>query len=165
MPTLEKLRASMHVCSLDMKEKLKIELSFTEKSFIIYFIEPLSDINLQEIKNNFFPYISSDYRVINMNYVYIKTIYLDASNLLKFTLYNPLSTSIFTIIFNHFSFKKLNIFGKSVPSLKYLNSMVLEIKQRQSIQTSKNINNFINVIHLFYDFTSVERKYIDIIND
>ncbi len=46
MPTLEKLRASMHVCSLDMKEKLKIELSFTEKSFIIYFIEPLSDINL-----------------------------------------------------------------------------------------------------------------------
>ena len=60
MPTLEKLRASMHVCSLDMKEKLKIELSFTEKSFIIYFIEPLSDINLQEIKNNFFPYISSD---------------------------------------------------------------------------------------------------------
>ena len=165
MPTLEKLRASMHVCSLDMKEKLKIELSFTEKSFIIYFIEPLSDINLQEIKNNFFPYISSDYRVINMNYVYIKTIYLDASNLLKFTLYNPLSTSIFTIIFNHFSFKKLNIFGKSVPSLKYLNSMVLEIKQRQSIQTSKNINNFINVIHLFYDFTSVERKYNNIIND
>jgi len=165
MPSLEKLRASMHVCSLEMKEKLKVELSFTEKSFIIYFIEPLSDINLQEIKNIFFPYISSDFRVINMNYIYIKTIYLDACNLLKFTLYNPLSTSIFTIIFNHFAFKTLNIFAKSVPSFKYLNLMTLEIKRRQNNQISKNINNFIKVINLFYDFRSIERKYNNIINE
>ena len=165
MPSLEKLKASMHVCSLDMKEKLKVELSFTEKSFIIYFIEPLSDINLQEIKNIFFPYISSDFRVINMNYIYIKTIYLDVCNLLKFTLYNPLSTSIFTIIFNHFTFKKLNFFTKSVPSFKYLNLMTLEIKRRQNNQISKNINNFIKVINLFYDFRSIERKYNNIINE
>ena len=165
MPSLEKLRASMHVCSLEMKEKLKVELSFTEKSFIIYFIEPLSDINLQEIKNIFFPYISSDFRVINMNYIYIKTIYLDACNLLKFTLYNPLSTSIFTIIFNHFAFKTLNIFAKSVPSFKYLNLMTLEIKRRQNNQISKNINNFIKVINLFYDFRSIGREYNNIINE
>ena len=101
-----KLRASMHVGSLDMKEKINIELNFTEKSFIIYFIEPLKEKNIEEIKDIFFPYISGDIRLVNMNYLYIKSIFLDGSNILKFTLYNPLSTSIFTLIFNHFKFKK-----------------------------------------------------------
>ena len=94
----------MHVGSLDMKEKINIELNFTEKSFIIYFIEPLKEKNIEEIKDIFFPYISGDIRLVNMNYLYIKSIFLDGSNILKFTLYNPLSTSIFTLIFNHFKF-------------------------------------------------------------
>ena len=165
MPILEKLKASMHVGSLDMKEKIKIELGFTEKSFIIIFVEPLSEMNLKEIKNIFFPFLSSDYRKINMNYIYIKSIYLDICNLLKFTIYNPLSMSIFPLIINHFVFKKKNIFTKTIPSFNYLNSMVVEIKRRQDIQTKNNINNFINIIHLFYDFRSIERKYNNIINE
>jgi hypothetical protein len=43
--------------------------------------------------------------------------------------------------------------------------MTLEIKRRQNNQISKNINNFIKVINLFYDFRSIERKYNNIINE
>jgi hypothetical protein len=43
--------------------------------------------------------------------------------------------------------------------------MVLEIKRRQNNQISKNINNFIKVINLFYDFRSIGREYNNIINE
>ena len=165
MSILYKLKASMHVGSLDLKEKLNIELNFTDKSFIIYFIEPLNEKNIKEIKDIFFPFISGDIRVINMNYLYIKSIYLDDSNILKFTLYNPLSTSIFTLIFNHFKLKKKNLFSKMNPSQNFMNYLVLEIQKKQQIQIKKNINNFINVIHIFYEFRSTKRKYNDIINE
>ena len=165
MSILYKLKASMHVGSLDLKEKLNIELNFTDKSFIIYFIEPLNEKNLKEIKDIFFPFISGDIRVINMNYLYIKSIFLDGSNILKFTLYNPLSTSIFTLIFNHFKLKKKNLFSKMNPSQNFMNYLVLEIQKKQQIQIKKNINNFINVIHIFYEFRSTKRKYNDIINE
>ena len=165
MSVLYKLRASMHVGSLDMKEKINIELNFTEKSFIIYFIEPLKEKNIEEIKDIFFPYISGDIRLVNMNYLYIKSIFLDGSNILKFTLYNPLSTSIFTLIFNHFKFKKKNILSKMNPSPSFMNYLVLEIQKMQQIQVQKNINNFINAIRIFYEFRSTERKYIAIINE
>ena len=165
MSILYKLKASMHVGSLDLKEKLNIELNFTDKSFIIYFIEPLNEKNIKEIKDIFFPFISGDIRVINMNYLYIKSIYLDGSNILKFTLYNPLSTSIFTLIFNHFKLKKKNLFSKMNPSQNFMNYLVLEIQKKQQIQIKKNINNFINVIHIFYEFRSTKRKYNDIINE
>ena len=164
MPILEKLRASMHVGSLDIKEKLKIELTFKERNFIIYFVEPLSEMNLQEIKNIFYPFISDDYRLVKMNYIYIKSIYLDSCKLLKFTLYNPLSTSVFTLMINHLTFKKMNIFANSIPSFNYLNSMVLEIKKRQTVQIQKNIDNFIKVIYLFYHFRDSQRIYNNIIN-
>ena len=165
MSILYKLKASMHVGSLDLKEKLNIELNFTDKSFIIYFIEPLNEKNLKEIKDIFFPFISGDIRVINMNYLYIKSIFLDGNNILKFTLYNPLSTSIFTLIFNHFKLKKKNLFSKMNPSQNFMNYLVLEIQKKQQIQIKKNINNFINVIHIFYEFRSTKRKYNDIINE
>ena len=165
MSILYKLKASMHVGSLDLKEKLNIELNFTDKSFIIYFIEPLNEKNIKEIKDIFFPFISGDIRVINMNYLYIKSIFLDGSNILKFTLYNPLSTSIFTLIFNHFKLKKKNLFSKMNPSQNFMNYLVLEIQKKQQIQIKKNINNFINVIHIFYEFRSTKRKYNDIINE
>ena len=151
MSILYKLKASMHVGSLDLKEKLNIELNFTDKSFIIYFIEPLNEKNIKEIKDIFFPFISGDIRVINMNYLYIKSIFLDGNNILKFTLYNPLSTSIFTLIFNHFKLKKKNLFSKMNPSQNFMNYLVLEIQKKQQIQIKKNINNFINVIHIFYE--------------
>ena len=165
MSILYKLKASMHVGSLDLKEKLNIELNFTDKSFIIYFIEPLNEKNIKEIKDIFFPFISGDIRVINMNYLYIKSIFLDGNNILKFTLYNPLSTSIFTLIFNHFKLKKKNLFSKMNPSQNFMNYLVLEIQKKQQIQIKKNINNFINVIHIFYEFRSTKRKYNDIINE
>ena len=165
MSILYKLKASMHVGSLDLKEKLNIELNFTDKSFIIYFIEPLNEKNIKEIKDIFFPFISGDIRVINMNYLYIKSIFLDGNNILKFTLYNPLSTSIFTLIFNQFKLKKKNLFSKMNPSQNFMNYLVLEIQKKQQIQIKKNINNFINVIHIFYEFRSTKRKYNDIINE
>ena len=165
MSILYKLKASMHVGSLDLKEKLNIELNFTDKSFIIYFIEPLNEKNIKEIKDIFFPFISGDIRVINMNYLYIKSIFLDGNNILKFTLYNTLSTSIFTLIFNHFKLKKKNLFSKMNPSQNFMNYLVLEIQKKQQIQIKKNINNFINVIHIFYEFRSTKRKYNDIINE
>lgn len=164
MSNLDNLRASLHIGSLDIKEKFNIELSFTEESFIIYFLEPLKENNIREIKNLFFPFISSDYRMIRMNYIYIKTIFLDGSNLLKLTMYNPTSISIFPLIFNRFKIKNKLIFT-SVPSPKEMNLLVLDIKKRYKNQTLKNINNFINIINTFYEFRSIERKYNSIIND
>ena len=165
MSNLDNLKASLHIGSLDIKEKFNIELSFTEESFIIYFLEPLKENNIREIKNLFFPFISLDNRMIRMNYLYIKTIFLDGANILKLTLYNPTSTSIFTLIFNRFKIKNKLIFTKSVPSPKLMNYIVSEIKKRYKNQTLKNINNFINIINTFYEFRSIERKYNNIIND
>ena len=165
MSNLDNLKASLHIGSLDIKEKFNIELSFTEESFIIYFLEPLKENNIREIKNLFFPFISMDNRMIRMNYLYIKTIFLDGANILKLTLYNPTSTSIFTLIFNRFKIKNKLIFTKSVPSPKLMNYIVSEIKKRYKNQTLKNINNFINIINTFYEFRSIERKYNNIIND
>jgi len=165
MSNLDNLIASLHIGSLDIKEKFNIELSFTEESFIIYFLQPLKENNIREIKNLFFPFISSDYRTIRMNYLYIKTIFLDGANILKLTMHNPTSISIFTLIFNRFKIKNKLIFSKSVPSPKAMNSLVLDIKKRYKNQTLKNINNFINIINTFYEFRSIERKYNNIIND
>ena len=165
MSNLDNLKGSLHIGSLDIKEKFNIELSFTEESFIIYFLEPLKENNTREIKNLFFPFISLDNRMIRMNYLYIKTIFLDGANILKLTLYNPTSTSIFTLIFNRFKIKNKLIFTKSVPSPKLMNYIVSEIKKRYKNQTLKNINNFINIINTFYEFRSIERKYNNIIND
>ena len=164
MSSLDKLRASIRIGSLDINEKLNIELSFTDENFIIYFLDPLNEINIREIKNLFFPYISSDNRTIKMNYLYIKSIFLDGSNLLKFSIYNPISTSLFTIIFNHFKCKNKLIFFQSTPSPASMNSIVLNIKKKHKVQTIKNIKNFINIILIFYQFRSVERRYNSIIN-
>ena len=134
MATLDKLKASMRIGSLDIKEKLNIELTFLEDSFSIYFIEPLSEQNIREIKNLFSSFLSSDNRSIKLNYIYIKTIFLDGSNLLKFTIYNPISTSIFTLIFNRFKYKKKFLLIKSIPSSNLMNNIVSEIKKRNQQQ-------------------------------
>ena len=165
MSTLEKLKASMRIGSLDIKEKLNIELTFLEESFSIYFIDPLSEQNIREIKNLFSSFISPDNRSIKMNYIYIKTIFLDGSNLLKFTIYNPISTSIFTLIFNRFKYRKKFLLIKSIPSSNFMNNIVSEIKKRNQKQIMQSIKNFINVIHMFYEFRNAERKYNNVIND
>ena len=165
MSTLEKLKASMRIGSLDIKEKINIELTFLEESFFIYFIDPLSEQNIREIKNLFSSFISPDNRSIKMNYIYIKTIFLDGSNLLKFTIYNPISTSIFTLIFNRFKYRKKFLLIKSIPSSNFMNNIVSEIKKRNQKQIMQSIKNFINVIHMFYEFRNAERKYNNVIND
>ena len=165
MATLDKLKASMRIGSLDIKEKLNIELTFLEDSFSIYFIEPLSEQNIREIKNLFSSFLSSDNRSIKLNYIYIKTIFLDGSNLLKFTIYNPISTSIFTLIFNRFKYKKKFLLIKSIPSSNLMNNIVCEIKKRNQQQIMQSINNFINVIYIFYEFRNAERRYNNVIND
>ena len=165
MATLDKLKASMRIGSLDIKEKLNIELTFLEDSFSIYFIEPLSEQNIREIKNLFSSFLSSDNRSIKLNYIYIKTIFLDGSNLLKFTIYNPISTSIFTLIFNRFKYKKKFLLIKSIPSSNLMNNIVSEIKKRNQQQIMQSINNFINVIYIFYEFRNAERRYNNVIND
>ena len=165
MSTLEKLKASMRIGSLDIKEKLNIELTFLEDCFSIYFLEPLSEQNIREIKNLFSSFLSSDNRSIKLNYIYIKTIFLDGSNLLKFTIYNPISTSIFTLIFNRFKYKKKFLLIKSIPSSNLMNNIVSEIKKRNQQQIMQSINNFINVIYIFYEFRNAERRYNNVIND
>ena len=165
MATLDKLKASMRIGSLDIKEKLNIELTFLEDSFSIYFIEPLSEQNIREIKNLFSSFLSSDNRSIKLNYIYIKTIFLDGSNLLKFTIYNPITTSIFTLIFNRFKYKKKFLLIKSIPSSNLMNNIVSEIKKRNQQQIMQSINNFINVIYIFYEFRNAERRYNNVIND
>ena len=89
MKALDKIKASMRIGCLDIKEKINVELNFFIESFSIYFIEPLKEQNIREIKNLFYPFLSPDKRTIKMNYIYIKTIFLDGSNILKFTIYNP----------------------------------------------------------------------------
>ena len=165
MATLDKLKASMRIGSLDIKEKLNIELTFLEDSFSIYFIEPLIEQNIREIKNLFSSFLSSDNRSIKLNYIYIKTIFLDGSNLLKFTIYNPIATSIFTLIFNRFKYKKKFLLIKSIPSSNLMNNIVSEIKKRNQQQIMQSINNFINVIYIFYEFRNAERRYNNVIND
>ena len=64
-----------------------------------------------------------------------------------------------------FKLKKKNLFSKMNPSQNFMNYLVLEIQKKQQIQIKKNINNFINVIHIFYEFRSTKRKYNDIINE
>ena len=164
MKALDKIKASMRIGCLDIKEKINVELSFFIESFNIYFIEPLKEQNIREIKNLFYPFLSPDKRNIKMNYIYIKTIFLDGSNILKFTIYNPTDSSIFTLIFNRFKYKKKLIIN-SVPSPNAMNNIVTEIKKRNQNQTMKNIKNFINVIYIFYEFRSTGRRYNNIIND
>ena len=165
MATLEKLKASMRIGCLDIKEKLNIELTFYDEIFSIYFIEPLSEQNKIEFKILFSTFISLDYRTIKMNYIYIKTIFLDGSNILKFTIYNPIVSNIFTLIFNHIKYKKKFLLIKSVPSANLMNKIVSEIKKRNQKQIIQSINNFINVIYIFYEFRNEERKFNNVINE
>ena len=165
MTSLEKLKASMRIGCLDIKEKFNIEITFYEAIFSIYFLEPLSEQNKRELKNLFDTFISLDSRTIKLNYIYIKTIFLDGSNILKFTIYNPIAANIFTLIFNRFKYKKKFLLVKSIPSTNLMNNIVSEIKKRNQLQIIQSINNFINVIYIFYEFRNVERKYNSEINE
>ena len=161
----EKLKCSIYICCLDRNKKTKIELFFAKDYFSITFLEPLKEENLKEIKDIFSPFFSKNNRVIKISYIYIKSIYVDNSKLLKFTLHNPISTSIITIIFNHFKYKKSLIFTDANIPISMLPSIALDINQKIINLIEKKINDFITLIRLLYQFTSTERKYDQIIDN
>ena len=155
----EKLKCSIYICCLDRSKKTQVEICFSKDFFSIYFIEPLKEENLKVIKELFYPFFSQKSRTIKMNYIYIKSIYADNSRLLKFTIHNPISTSVLTVIFNHFKYKKSLIFTELNLPPSLLPSLALNIDKKILYLTEKKIKDFINVIHLLYEFTSNERKY------
>ena len=165
MAVPNKINCTIHIGSFYIKEKLNIELSFNQDSFIIYFLDPISPKNAKELRELFLPFISDDNNMIILNFIYIKSILIDGINLFKFTLYNPLKTSIFTIIFNHFKWKKPLLSFNYSPPPNILFSIGQYINTKQKKQIAKYIENFIDVIHLLYDFISVERKYNPIIEE
>ena len=163
MSNPEKLKCSIYICCLDRSKKTKVEIGFSKNFFSIYFIEPLKEENIKEIKELFYPFFSVKSRTIKMNYIYIKSIYADNSPLLKFTIHNPISISAFTVIFNHFKYKKSLIFTELNLPPSLLPSLALDINKKIIYLIEKKIKDFINVIHLLYEFISNERKYNQII--
>ena len=163
MPIPEKLKCLMYICCLERSKKTKIELTFTKDYFSIYFIEQIKEENIKEIKEIFSPFFSEKSRIIKINYLFIKTIYVDNSCLLKLTLHSPLSISILTLIFNHFKYKKSLLFSEITVSPSMLTSIVLDINKKVINLTQRKIIDFINIIHLLYQFISYERKYNEII--
>ena len=161
----EKLKSSIYICCLDRNTKTKIELRFLKEHFSIYFLEPIKQENLKEIRELFLPFISENNRVIKISYIYIKTIYVDNSRLLKFTLYNPTSMSILPIIFNHLKYKKSLLFSESDLPPSMLSSIAININKKVLAITEKKINDFIKIINLLYQFTGIERKYNEMIEE
>ena len=160
----EKLKCSINICCLDRNKKTKIELGFSKDYFTINFIEPLKEEYLKDIKEIFSPFIMKNNSLIKINYIYIKYIYSDNSKLLKFTLHNPISTGVYTIIFNHFKYKKSLFSEINIPP-SMLPSIALNLNKKLISITEKKINDFINMIHLLYQFISTERKYNELIEN
>ena len=161
----EKLKSSLYICCLEKNKKTRIELLFSKDYFTICFLETLNNEYLKEVKELFSPFLSKNNRQIRINYIYIKNIYADNDKLLKFTLHNPLSTSILTLIFNHFKYKKSIIFGEFNIPQSMLPSIASNLNQKVVALTQKKINDFINIILLLYQFTGIERKYNEVIED
>jgi len=161
----EKLKSSLYICCLEKNKKTRIELQFSKEHFTISFLETLNNEYLEEVKELFSPFVSKNNRHIKINYIYIKNIYADNDKLLKFTIYNPLSKSILTLIFNHFKYKKSIIFTELNIPQSMLPSISSNINKKVIAITQKKINDFINIVLLLYQFTGIERKYNEIIED
>ena len=84
MAVPNKINCTIHIGSFYIKEKLNIELSFNQDSFIIYFLDPISPKNAKELRELFLPFISDDNNMIILNFIYIKSILIDGINLFKF---------------------------------------------------------------------------------
>ena len=145
----EKLRSSMYICCIEKNKKTQIELQFRKDFFSINFIESLNEENLKEIKELFSPFFSKNNRLIKISYIYIKNMYAD-NRLLKFTLHNPISKSIVSLIFNNFKYKKSLSFSEIKIQKCILPSIVLDINKKFISLTEKKISDFINIILLLY---------------
>ena len=161
----DKLIATLHIDKFDASDAFNIDILFNQESFTIHFIEPINNRNLTDIKNIFYPLISTDCSTINMNYIYLKEIYLDNNKILNIIINNPISSEIFKIIFNNIKYKNKFSFFKSVPSKEEINKIVWDIKTKCNNKIKKDINNFINIIEIFSDFISIQRKYNKIIDN
>ena len=133
MPLPEKIKCSIYICCFDINKKIQIELSFSKDSFSIYFLEPLKEENIKEIKGIFSPFFSKNNRLIKINYIYIKAINIDCSNLLTVTLYNPISISIIPIIFNNLKYKKALFFSEFKLPSSTLSSITININKKIKI--------------------------------
>ena len=163
-----KLIAKLHTDIFEVEDKYKynIELHFYPENFMIYFNGPLINKDIIELKNNFYPFISSDYISVKMNYIYLKELFLDNNNYLSMEIYNPTNINIFTVIFKDLKYKNRFSFFTSVPSNDLIiNKIILDIKKKIKNQILKCINNFNKVIQICLDFISVERKYNNITNN
>ena len=161
-----KLIAKLHTDIFEVEDKYNIELHFYPENFMIYFNGPLINKDIIELKNNFYPFISSDYISVKMNYIYLKELFLDNNNYLNMEIYNPTNINTFTVSFKDLKYKNKFSFFASVPSNDLIiNKIILDIKKKIKNQILKYINNFNNVIQIFLDFISVERKYNNITNN
>ena len=161
-----KLIAKLHTDIFEVEDKYNIELHFYPENFMIYFNGPLINKDIIELKNNFYPFISSDYISVKMNYIYLKELSLDNNNYLSMEIYNPTNINIFTVSFKDLKYKNKFSFFASVPSNDLIiNNIILDIKKKIKNQILKYINNFNNVIQICLDFISVERKYNNITNN
>ena len=161
-----KLIAKLHTDIFEVEDKYNIELHFYPENFMIYFNGPLINKDIIELKNNFYPFISSDYISVKMNYIYLKELSLDNNNYLSMEIYNPTNINIFTVSFKDLKYKNKFSFFASVPSNDLIiNKIILDIKKKIKNQILKYINNFNNVIQICLDFISVERKYNNITNN
>lgn len=153
----------MYICCIEKNKKTQIELQFRKDFFSIYFIESLNEENLKEIKELFSPFFSKNNRLIKISYIYIKNMYAD-NRLLKFTLHNPISKSIVSLIFNNFKYKKSLSFSEIKIQKCILPSIVLDINKKFISLTEKKISDFINIILLLYQIINIDRKYSKIID-
>ena len=161
-----KLIAKLHTDIFEVEDKYNIELHFYPENFMIYFNGPLINKDIIELKNNFYPFISSDYISVKMNYIYLKELFLDNNNYLNMEIYNPTNINTFTVSFKDLKYKNKFSFFASVPSNDLIiNNIILVIKKKIKNQILKYINNFNNVIQICLDFISVERKYNNITNN
>ena len=161
-----KLIAKLHTDIFEVEDKYNIELHFYPENFMIYFNGPLINKDIIELKNNFYPFISSDYISVKMNYIYLKELSLDNNNYLSMEIYNPTNINIFTVSFKDLKYKnKFSFFTSVISNDLIINKIILDIKKKIKNQILKYINNYNNVIQIFLDFISVERKYNNITNN
>ena len=163
MSIQERFRCSLYICFLEKSQATNIELNFSKDYFLINFLEAIKNENHEKIGKIFSPFFTNNSKMqIKINYIYIKNIYLDSKNLLKFTIHNPLSQGIATFIFTNFK-QKIAILPEMNLSTKTLSKLSINVSNKIIQITKTKIMDFKNVIYLLYQFIGTERKYQEII--
>ena len=158
-----RFRCSLYICFLEKNQATNIELNFSKDYFLINFLEAIKNENHEKIGKIFSPFFTNNSKMqLKINFIYIKNIYLDSKNLLKFTIHNPLSQGIATFIFTNFK-QKIAILPEMNLSTKTLSKLSINVSNKIIQITKTKIMDFKNVIYLLYQFIGTERKYQEII--